>query len=85
MTPMGRNSTTNDMGEFRVFGLSPGQYFLTASLRGGGQPFYPNDNNDDRTGYAPTYYPGYLRIPPRPSALPWVSHRRSATSRSSSR
>jgi hypothetical protein len=44
---------TNDVGEFRVFGLAPGQYYLTATLR--------NDqaaNANDRETYATTYYPG---------------------------
>jgi hypothetical protein len=43
---------TNDIGEFRIFGLAPGQYYLAATLR--------NDlaaNTNDRETYAPTYYP----------------------------
>jgi protocatechuate 3,4-dioxygenase beta subunit len=51
----GRNGSTNDIGEFRIFGLAPGQYYLSATLRNfqmmGGE-------TDDRSGYAPTYYPG---------------------------
>lgn len=45
---------TNDLGEYRLFGLSPGKYYLSASARemmGGGE-------YDSRQGYAPTYYPG---------------------------
>src|SRR5262245_53418823 len=30
----GRFATTNDIGEFRLFGIAPGQYFLSASYRG---------------------------------------------------
>jgi hypothetical protein len=43
---------TNDIGEFRVFGLAPGHYYLAATLR--------NDRPDpnDRETYASTYYPG---------------------------
>jgi hypothetical protein len=51
----GRTSTTNDIGEFRVFGLPPGQYYLSASLRTG---MMMPGTSDDRAGYAATYYPG---------------------------
>jgi hypothetical protein len=47
-------SQTNDIGEFRIFGLPPGQYYLSATLRGG----MMMGESDDRSGYAPTYYPG---------------------------
>jgi protocatechuate 3,4-dioxygenase beta subunit len=53
--PAGRSAQTNDIGEFRVFGLPPGDYLLTAMLRGASMV---NDVSDDRSGYAPTYYPG---------------------------
>jgi len=53
--PIGRPSMTNDIGEFRLFALSPGQYYVTATLLTlGGAPA----STDDRNGYAPTYYPG---------------------------
>ena len=29
----GRGGQTNDIGEFRIYGLSPGQYFVSATLR----------------------------------------------------
>lgn len=51
---VGRVVTTNDIGEYRLFGLAPGQYFLSATLRAGN----PADVSTDRSGYAPTYYPG---------------------------
>jgi hypothetical protein len=51
----GRTSTTNDIGEFRVFGLPPGQYYLSANLRSG---MMMPGTSDDRAGYAATYYPG---------------------------
>ncbi len=61
--PAGRVSSTNDIGEFRIFGLPPGQYFVSASTRGGfmgggGGIAISLDNSDGRAGYAPTYYPG---------------------------
>ena len=46
---------TNDLGEYRMFGLSPGTYYLRAT---------PNDisgrrrDYDDGHGYASVYYPG---------------------------
>jgi protocatechuate 3,4-dioxygenase beta subunit len=49
----GRPTMTNDLGEYRLFGLAPGQYYVTATLRS----FMPGEI-DDRSGYAPTYYPG---------------------------
>jgi protocatechuate 3,4-dioxygenase beta subunit len=51
----GRSGPTNDIGEFRLFAIPPGQYYLTATMRTNGSPF---DSSDDRSGYAPTYFPG---------------------------
>src|SRR4029079_18654873 len=51
---MGRPGTTNDIGEFRLFGLPPGDYFVSATFR---NQFGPFAESDDRSGYAPTYYP----------------------------
>jgi hypothetical protein len=53
----GRSATTNDIGEFRLFGISPGQYFLSASYRGG-QFTSIGATAADGSGYALTYYPG---------------------------
>jgi uncharacterized protein (DUF2141 family) len=64
----GRSSTTNDKGFFRIYGLPPGEYYVSASARtfdtmvmdmmgasgGGGGPTGSNNNS----GYAATYYPG---------------------------
>jgi len=54
--PSGRSSTTNDIGEFRIFGLPPGQYFISATLRSG--MMFGGAQSEDRSGYAPTYFPG---------------------------
>ena len=48
----GRSGSTNDIGEFRIFGLSPGQYYVSAVLRN-----FQMAATEDRSGYAPTYYP----------------------------
>src|SRR5215831_600092 len=57
----GRAGVTNDVGEFRIYGLPPGQYVISATYRAtnfnfGGDP--SADRDRDRSGYAPTYYPG---------------------------
>jgi hypothetical protein len=54
----GRVLTTNDKGEFHLFGLPPGTYFLSASSMTG-------QNAGDaagREGYAPTYFPGSVDL-----------------------
>src|SRR3954462_2268597 len=33
LNPTGRGAQTNDIGEYRIYGLSPGQYYLSATLR----------------------------------------------------
>ena len=66
LVPAGRNGTTNDLGQFRIYGLPPGEYYVSATLRnmssmvmdllggGAGGPTGSNQNS----GYAATYYPG---------------------------
>lgn len=61
----GRSVQTNDLGQFRVYGLPPGEYYVSATLRsfemmamdsmsGPGGPV----GSAPSSGYAPTYYPG---------------------------
>ena len=67
LVPAGRASTTNDLGQFRVFGLPPGEYYVSATLRtidtmvmdmlGGSGVGGPSGSNNN-SGYAATYYPG---------------------------
>jgi hypothetical protein len=57
--PSGRFVSTNDVGEFRMFGLPPGEYYVSATLRSFDGP---PGATDDRSGYAPTYYPGTPNI-----------------------
>ena len=52
---VGSSALTADVGEFRIWGLMPGDYYLSASLR---DPVADSSGNDTRAGYAPTYYPG---------------------------
>ena len=53
----GRFGSTNDLGEFRIVGVPPGQYYLSA------MGYRPDDvDGDDRTSYAATFYPGTANI-----------------------
>jgi protocatechuate 3,4-dioxygenase beta subunit len=58
LVPAGRTATTNDVGEFRLYAIPPGQYYLSATLRNPGMMA----DNDDRSGYAATYFPGTTNI-----------------------
>jgi hypothetical protein len=49
---IGADDFTDDTGAYRIYGLPPGDYVVTASLR-----VAPPDSIVDTT-YAPTYYPG---------------------------
>jgi Carboxypeptidase regulatory-like domain len=57
--PNGRSATTNDVGEFRLFGIPPGQYYLSATWRNT-NGFNPNGSPSERTAYVPIYYPGTI-------------------------
>ena len=67
--------TTDDLGQFRAFGLAPGDYILMADARGfgGGQ----GDVQGETIGFAPTYAPGTpsmqeamrVRLPPGGQAV----------------
>jgi protocatechuate 3,4-dioxygenase beta subunit len=52
--------TTDDQGQFRLFGLSPGEYVISALLRNGGPE--ASEPSGENSGYAPTYYPGTASI-----------------------
>jgi hypothetical protein len=59
---------TDDRGEYRLFGLPPGEYVVSASanpserlLRAGGE-LVTLQGDDDQLNYAPTYYPGVTAI-----------------------
>jgi protocatechuate 3,4-dioxygenase beta subunit len=67
LTPSGRTSQTNDLGQYRMYGLPPGEYYISATLRntdimmldaammGGGSNA---SGSTPSSGYAPTYFPG---------------------------
>jgi protocatechuate 3,4-dioxygenase beta subunit len=72
LQPAGRTATTNDLGQYRIYGLPPGEYFVSATLRAmqemmvmemaavvsarSAMAARPVDT--PRSGYAPTYFPG---------------------------
>ena len=62
MTQAGANSrdTTDDQGHFRLFGLPPGDYYVSATLRGGGTEV--TDPMGEPSGYAATYFPGTTNV-----------------------
>lgn len=64
-----QNAVTNDLGEYRLAGLAPGEYIINAVDSAGrlnGTSFFtdtmlfPDDESADK--YAPTYYPGVTRL-----------------------
>jgi len=50
----GARDTTDDQGTYRLFGLAPGDYIVSAALR----TSEVTDPGDDFSGFAPTYFPG---------------------------
>jgi hypothetical protein len=53
----GGTDRTDDQGNFRLFGLPPGDYYVSATNRNNSM-MMPNMNSTEVDGYAPTYYPG---------------------------
>ena len=58
LVPVGRFGMSDDMGHFRLYGLAPGDYYISATLQGMGGFGFEGGQSDNATGYAPTYYPG---------------------------
>jgi hypothetical protein len=68
----GRIAQTNDLGQYRIYGLPPGDYYVSASLRGaalelmdmevmmvsGASTTAGPSASTPKSGYASTYYPG---------------------------
>ncbi len=57
---VGNRAQANDIGEYRIFGLAPGQYYVSAAVQA--MTFaIPNGNvpelSGQSSGYAPTFYP----------------------------
>ncbi|HSL21065.1 MAG TPA: carboxypeptidase-like regulatory domain-containing protein [Vicinamibacterales bacterium] len=64
MANMGRWGQTNDRGEFRVWSLAPGEYYVAAVSSERmffAGPMAPPDPAES-SGYAPTYFPGTASV-----------------------
>jgi hypothetical protein len=53
----GSSDRTDDQGVFRLYGLAPGEYYVSANNRNN-MMVMPGMNNTEPEGFAPTYYPG---------------------------
>jgi len=68
LQPGGGSAMTDDLGQFRLYGLNPGEYVISATSRNqlmamgpiGAAGAFTIDGADPRSdeGYAPTFYPG---------------------------
>jgi protocatechuate 3,4-dioxygenase beta subunit len=66
LVPSGRTSQTNDLGQYRLYGLPPGEYYVSATLRNAEAmmmfemmaPTAGPSGSNPASGYAPTYFPG---------------------------
>ena len=68
LTPAGTDQS-DDRGQFRVFGLPPGDYYVSATVGGGVEQMLRQlagpgrggaEQVADSSGYAATYYPGVI-------------------------
>ena len=59
--PAGDRAQANDIGEYRIFGLAPGQYYVSSTVQALTLAM-PIGNSVEvsgqNSGYAPTFYPG---------------------------
>jgi hypothetical protein len=53
LNPVAGSDESDDTGAFRLYGLAPGDYYVSAVLRTN-----PIESSGDATGYSPTYFPG---------------------------
>jgi hypothetical protein len=59
MSPMA-SDTSDDQGSFRIYGLAPGDYLISGTLRSQGMMMMagPGTGSIEAEGFAPGYYPG---------------------------
>jgi protocatechuate 3,4-dioxygenase beta subunit len=56
-------AATNDLGEYRMFGIAPGKYYVSAIARDIWNSTIDHSSNQQADeGFAPTYYPGTSEI-----------------------
>ena len=59
LVPVGSPDTTDDRGEFRLYGLMPGEYLVDATVRSMANVIGASANpNNPVDGFQPTFYPG---------------------------
>jgi carboxypeptidase family protein len=58
LTPVGAGTTTDDRGEFRLFNLPAGDYYVLATY----SPSPVRNSPPPQSGYANTYYPGSREV-----------------------
>jgi hypothetical protein len=76
LVPVGSPDTTDDRGEFRLYGLMPGEYLVDATVRSMANVIGASVNpNNPVDGFQPTFYPG-RRMQRRHKQSPWPSDRR---------
>lgn len=51
-------ATSDDLGQFRIYGMMPGEYVVSASARGMFNSAAAVTSTDVNEGFAPTFYPG---------------------------
>ena len=54
----GSQDRTDDQGYFRLYGLPPGDYYVSAAASNTNNFSMPGVNNTEPDGFAPTYFPG---------------------------
>ena len=59
-TRTGGSAQTDDLGQFRMFGLTPGEYVVVAEARGNTfvPPNAPPETEEEKVGFLTTYFPG---------------------------
>jgi hypothetical protein len=57
---MGQGSQTDDLGQFRIYGLQPGEHAIVAEANRFNfvPPNAPPETEEDKIGFVTTYYPG---------------------------
>lgn len=55
-------ANTNDLGEYRIFDLPPGQYFILAGSPRANSVNYPGSASQETSNYPPTYFSGATDI-----------------------
>lgn len=59
LVPAGRTAMTNDLGQYRLYGLPPDDYVVSATARDAFRATMLDENSEgSSSGYAPTFYPG---------------------------